>query len=512
MLPLSLSHALSQQPRRRRQEAQPTGQGFKLTVNARIVVLDVVVTDKKGNLVKTPLLTRDDFTIYEDGKPQRMRSFEPPTAHEMPPTAAPIVNSASDLKKIGDAPVTILVLDELNSRFEDMSFSRNAMIKYLQSQPAVLKSPTVLMVAMNTTFQQMHDYTQDRDALIESVKKHVPEFPWRMEHSGKTGPGAAERLAQVLSALLQISQASSGTPGRKNLIWVGSGYPSSDLTTLDDKTADTITAAIKRVTNRMLAARITMYSINPAAGNTTTIELDDVDDLTNTDGSGNDPFSSGQASFETLTTSTGGKAFRGRNDINNEIGEGIATGAFYYTMSYAPTNSSDDAAKYRNVRILLKDKNLRATTRDGYFPETTAEANPVLDKTAKPKQTRANLQMDLSGALTSTISYNGLSLSAVKVAEGTFRVKVEDNGLTWEPNAAGVDTAEATLAAGWYDAKGKLLGHVARELTSSRGETHSGAIFALPVTVPAGAVRLRILARDAITGRMGTVDLKTGSF
>jgi len=36
-----------------------------LTVTTRIVVLDVVVTDKQGNLVTRPL-TRDDFTIYED--------------------------------------------------------------------------------------------------------------------------------------------------------------------------------------------------------------------------------------------------------------------------------------------------------------------------------------------------------------------------------------------------------------------------------------------------------------
>src|SRR5580704_14797456 len=97
----------------------------------------------------------------------------------MPVTDKPIVNSAADLKKLGDAPVTILVIDELNSAFEYASYSRQMMVKYLQKQPAVLKTPTVLMVAMPTKFVQLHDYTQDRDALIETIKNHMPEYPWK---------------------------------------------------------------------------------------------------------------------------------------------------------------------------------------------------------------------------------------------------------------------------------------------------------------------------------------------
>lgn len=241
-----------------------TLQSETLKVTTRIVVLDVVVTDKKGNLVHRDL-TRDDFTVFEDKQPQTIRSFEPPSEHRMPPSDSAIVNSAADLKKIGDAPVTILVLDELNSRFEDMSYSRQMTIKYLQSQPAILKEPTVLMIAMNSTFQQVHDYTQNRDELIQTVKKHMPEYPWRMVNSGKTGPGAVERMAQVMAALQQIGQASAGTPGRKNLIWVGNGFPSANLVGLEQQQADLIEAAMKRCTARLLAARITMYSINPTA-------------------------------------------------------------------------------------------------------------------------------------------------------------------------------------------------------------------------------------------------------
>jgi VWFA-related protein len=488
-------------------EAVQAGAPQTLRVTTRIVVLDVVVTDKKGNLVSREL-TRDDFAVLEDGQQQAIRSFEPPGEHRMPVSGEAIVNSAADLKKIGDAPVTVLVLDELNSRFEDMSFSRQMMVKYLQAQPAVLKEPTVLMVAMNNSFQQIHDYTQNRDELIEAVKKHMPEYPWRMVNSGKAGPGAVERMAQVMAALQQIGQASTGTEGRKNLIWVGNGFPSANLVGLDPRQADLIEAAMKRCTARLLAARMTMYIINPTASSTSVIEVDTPDDLnTSLDENGSDPFGSGTVSFTNFAPSTGGVAFTGRNDLNKVIAEGVAKGQDYYTLSYSPTNTSLDAA-IRKIRIAMKDPNLHATTRAGYYPETAADLNPVLDKTMSSRQVAANLKLDLSAALTTTISYNGLSVAATKSANGSYAIQVAENGIGWsDPGADGTQHTEATIAAGWYDSKGKLIGHVIREETFPRGSSNVGANFTLLVALPSGVARVRIVVRDAFNGHMGTVDV-----
>jgi len=488
----------------------PQDHRSSITVTARIVVLDVVVTDKKGNLVHRDL-GRDDFKIYEDGVEQKIRSFETPSKHVMPasPGGAAIVNSAADLKKIGDAPVTILVLDELNSKFEDMSYARQMMMKYLQSQPAVLKQPTALMIAENTTFQQVHDYTQNRDELIEVVKKHMPQYPWRMEQSGSKGAGAVERMAQVLAALQQIAQASQGTPGRKNLIWVGNGFPSPNLVGLPIDEADLIEAAWRRCTDRMLAARITMYTINPTADSSSTVEADSPDDLNqDVSDAGPDPFGSSVLSFSSFAPATGGVSFTGRNDLNNLIGEGIDKGQEYYTLSYSPTNKAEVAAKFRAIRIVMKDPSLRATTRNGYFPETPADLNPVLDKTMSSKQVANNLKLDLSAALTTTLSYNGLTVTAEKSAPGDYTLHVAENGIAWsEPDANGAQHAEATIAAAWYDAKGKLLGHTAREQTFPRGPANDGATFHLQVPLPGGQTRLRFVVRDAMNGHMGTADV-----
>jgi VWFA-related protein len=477
-----------------------------LKASARIVVLDVVVTDLKGNLFHH-VLNRDDFTVRERGDPQTIRSFEPPSEHQMPASDKAIVNSAADLKKIGDAPVTLLVLDELNSRFEDMSFARHMMVKYLTSQPTVLKQPTALMIAENYTFHQVHDYTQNRDELLEVVKKHIPQYPTQLMNSRKGGPGAVERIGQVLAALQQIAQASSGTSGRKNLIWVGNGFPSVDLISLDVKETDTITAAVRRVTARLLAARVTLYTINPMAGSTEIIDVASPDDInTAGDTNGLDP-SAGTVAFNNFATSTGGYAFAGRNDLANVIGEGIDRGQEYYTISYSPTDKSDDPAKFRNIEVVMKDPELRATTRNGYFPANEADLNPVMDSAMDSKQVMANLKLDISAALGSTVSYNGLTVTTVHVKD-VFVVHVANAGVGWSP--AGTDGAqhnESTLAIGWYNAKGKMIGHVAAEQTAPR-DGHSDVVtFRLAAPVSADATRIRIVVRDTYSGRIGTVDL-----
>jgi VWFA-related protein len=480
--------------------AQPAPPTLKLST--RIVVLDVVVTDKKGNLVDN--LTRDDFTILEDKIPQTIRGFDPPSGHVQPPDV--IVKDAQDLKEIGDAPVTILVLDELNTRFEDMSYARNATIKYLKAQPAVLKQPTVLLLATNTRFLELHDYTQDRDALIDVINHHMPEYPSKMM-AGKSGGVAVERIAQSLASLEQIAQASSGTPGRKNVLWIGNGFPSANIAGLDPATAQTILDAVKQCTDMLLAARITMYTINPTANSTTTIDVSDPDDMGNAqDENGGDPYAGG-VQFSTFAPATGGRAFLSRNDIHNEIAEGIAAGANYYTLAYAPTNRTGDTAKYRNIRIVMKDPNLHATTRNGYYP---AAASTHIASTEPPKQARAQLQLDISSAVNSAISYNGLDVQARKDGP-SYLLTVKSAGLDWNPADAANERAEATIIAAWYDAKGKLLGHSGKELTALRPASSQtdAATFTLPIApLPPSATRLRLIVRDASNGHMGTTDLK----
>src|SRR5271155_1824995 len=47
---------------------------FTVSVKVDRVLVNVVARDKKGNLIKD--LKREDFTVLEDGKPQKIVSFD----------------------------------------------------------------------------------------------------------------------------------------------------------------------------------------------------------------------------------------------------------------------------------------------------------------------------------------------------------------------------------------------------------------------------------------------------
>jgi hypothetical protein len=101
----------------------------------------------------------------------------------------------------------------------------------------------------------------------------------------------------------------------------------------------------------------------------------------------------------------------------------------------------------------MKDPGLRATMRDGYYPETKADLNPVLDATMGREQLRRNLQLDLSKALTTTVNYNGLDLTAEKTQGNVWILSVKGSGIGWRyPSWSGPEIEEATVAAAWYDA------------------------------------------------------------
>jgi hypothetical protein len=339
----------------------------------------------------------------------------------------------------------------------------------------------------------------------------MPGLPTNLMGSGRTGPAAVERMAQNLAALQQIAQASTGTPGRKNLIWVGNGFPSANLVGMPQDEADQIEAAYRHCTAQLLAARVTMFTINPTADTTVTVEADDTADVDSTGNeAGPDPMGEGAVSFASFAADTGGIAYMGRNDLNHVMDEGIARGQEYYTMSYAPTNKTEVAAKFRSIKIVMADKNLRALTRDGYYPESAAELNPVLDKVMKQKQVKANLQLDISGALTTQIPYNGLDVAAAKSGADEYTITVAGSGIGWiEPGPNGGEHEEATVAAGWYDAKNKLLGRVIREETCLKpADSNAGCNYKLPVTLTGKPVRMRFMVRDALNGHIGTFDIK----
>jgi VWFA-related protein len=480
-----------------------------LNVTSSLVLLDVVVTDEAGNPVTN--LTKDDFVVYEDKVTQRMVSFEPPSAHTFPMETGNVPFNPDDPKTFGQSPVTILVLDELNTHFEDSSFAVRSVRQYLESRPAVLAQPTTLMVVSDNKFRVLKNFTRDRTALLKALKDQSVHYAWKLEGDKSIGYGAVERLDQSLSALEQIAQASGRIPGRKNLVWVGQGFPTLDPTELDMK--DLVSDTIQHVTDVLLNTRVTLYAVDPTSSAAGMTEITDATQLEFAQLAGDaltsnaDPFNS-SLDFDRLGPVTGGRVLRGMNDIDKQIALSVDLGTKFYTIGYSPSNASKQAGQYRNIRVVCLRPGLTATTRNGYY--TTAPAS---------QNSREMLIYDLNTAALSSIPLTALRVTVEPAkTEGAYTVHVDASSLAWQTTNDGGSSAKVVVLLAGLSSSNKILTHTVQNMSAlakpGADLTQLGrtANFSIMAPLPKGVVRLRFVVRDVETGRMGTSDLSIRHF
>src|SRR5260370_10895996 len=108
-------------------QTQPT-----IRVTTRLVQVNVVSPAKKGEPLSD--LKRDDFTILDKGKQQKVAVFAVDSI-DAPRKAWPKLppNIFSNRLQRADTPTstTVILFDGLNTRFQDQSYARQQIIKFL---------------------------------------------------------------------------------------------------------------------------------------------------------------------------------------------------------------------------------------------------------------------------------------------------------------------------------------------------------------------------------------------
>ena len=494
--------------------APPAQSPTTLQVESQIVLLDVSVTNAAGKPVTD--LRQDEFRITEQNLPQTIASFEPPSAHTMPTasTGTVLVNSTADLGRIGQAPVTLIVLDELNMTFADRAYARTRLIEWLKRQPAVLPQPTALLAINDKNLHLLRDYTQARDALLAILQKHAGNVVWRMDPNS-TSASMQENMGAVLAAIDQLAQATRGIPGRKNLLWVGRGLPAVAISDVGVSSADSVNAQLRYLSDLLMQARVTLSVIGPtlsaseanlfnstlSQGGTQTLA-----DQTQTDANMS-AFNNGDGvlKFFALSVASGGHSYSARNDIDAEIGRSVDEGGTYYTLSYRPTNASSDPKAYRRIRVTVTRPGLTVQTRDGYFAQ---QQQPVLSA----KESTQQLAYDLNSAAINSIAYTDLHLTAERGSRGNFTLHATARDLTWHDLSDGRRHADIVLLAACLSPRGRLLARSFATLGSNTEASLasiaiSSAALPMHVAAPPGTARIRFVARDLTSGSVGTVDI-----
>lgn len=471
--------------------SQPT-----LRITSALVFLDVTVLDKKGHPVVTGL-TKDDFTITEDKKPQRIFSFESPETHVMGA-------NAGDDNPDGKAPVTIIVLDLLNSSFEDFAYIRDEVRRFLDTQPEQLRAPAELMVVGNESLEMLQGYTRNKSDLLYALN-HLPAA---LPYKEMNGAFAWERFAQSIDALQQIALQNKGVPGRKNIVWVGHGGPGIyvDSIAFSGKVRDELKEYAHETTNMLVDARISLFVIYPGlqvnGGEMSLSAMESEIDLGDSD-----PFA-GDINFGVFVNETGGKLFFNRNDVDRLIGRSQRLGSEYYTLTYQPQGGPDDG-KFRRINVTLRDRNLEVVTKAGYFaPDKNAPGNP-----------RQQTIMNLVEAARSSIPYSALDVSLSGVVQhpdtrtAEFTVQLRLKNLDWLPTEDGRSSANLILAAVSLAGDNNVLASRIERVTvwsavqDPTRKTESVTRLPLTIRIPRKTKSVRVLMESEKGGRIGAADL-----
>jgi VWFA-related protein len=459
-----------------------------------LVFLDVTVLDKSGRPVVKGL-TKDDFTITEDKKPQRIFSFEAPETHTM--GANP-----GDANPEGKAPVTIFVLDLLNSSFEDFAYIRYSVRRYLNAQPAQLDSPAELMVIGNRSLETLQGYTRNKEDLLFALN-HLPgALPYKMMN----GSFFVERFEQSIDALQQIALQNKGIPGRKNIVWVGHGGPSLNTGFLTSSAVDHIDRYVHETTNMLIDSRMSLFVIYPGLKvETRSVSISAMD--ANADIGNGDPFA-GDVNFGVFVNETGGNLFYNRNDVDSEMKRSQQLGSEYYTLTYQP-HDGDQNGKFRRIRVTLRDKNLRVVTKAGYFaPDEKAPVDP-----------RHKTMLDISEAVRSVIPFTALDMRLSNVVRhpdarsAEFTVLLKWKNLDWQSTDDGNSTAKLILAATSLTGERNIIASRMENLTLTAATQDPARLaegmtrFPLTIPIPRKTQTVRVAMETGDGGRIGAADL-----
>jgi VWFA-related protein len=461
-----------------------------------LVFLDITVVDKKGHIV-TSGLTKDDFTITEDKRPQTIFSFESPESH------AP-KKHASDDTPDGSAPTTIFILDQLNSGPGDFAFLCDQTKKYLEAQPSHLAAPAEIMLVGNQSLELLQGYTRSRDDLLFALQ-HIPTaIPYKLDPAFKD-----ERIFQSIQALQQVALQNNGIPGRKNIVWIGRGGPDSITAYRNIYSVDKLERFVHQTTNMLVDARISLFLIFPGLK---------VQEITSSPSSksvgstlGLDPFG-GDINFGAFVNESGGKIFNNENDVDTLIGESQSLGAEYYTLTYQPNQAgspTDADGKFRRIRVTLRNPNLQAITRGGYYAPD--ETHPI----DAEKQTILNV----SQAVQSSIPYTGLTMKVDSIVRhpesrtADVNLIVQSKNIHWESTEDGKSTANLILLAVSFSSTHQILTSklqgIAFSATTQDQTALAGLSLKTSITLrlPYNSRAIRIAAQTEDGGGIGATDL-----
>jgi len=311
-----------------------------LTIAARLVSLDAIVRDKKGNVVQG--LTKDDFQLRLDGKPQPIRYF----------------NADSDL------PLSLgLLVDTSGSMALHIQEEQRDGADFLEAMVGRPQDQAFL-VRFDRTLELLQAPTADTAQLKGALAKLSIAAPGPPDPKAKHDAAPAPRRAGTLlydSIAASAIKISGKEPGRRALVVLTDGDDNGSRTSLDDvihtaQNADTAVYSILYLRSGEGGPGFA-FSGQMALGHS----------LTN----------NGNSIMERIANETGGRSFIISKQMPMErvfalIEEDLHS---QYRLGFTPPPSSQPGTSqpphliYHTLELKTRDGHLSVQARSGYYAQ-----------------------------------------------------------------------------------------------------------------------------------------------
>jgi VWFA-related protein len=503
---------------------------FKLEVN--YVEVDALVTDQQGNFVRG--LAKNDFQVFEDGKPQDIAAFSvvdlPVEAPAPPPlgTVRPIEPDVKTNERPFNGRIYVMVIDDLHTLFGRGNRVKVAARQFIEQHLGANDLMAVLHTAGPTDASQ--EFTNNKRLLLAAVDRtdgrklrsatlarteNYYNTRNQIDPGDASDPDEAERgfnAQSTLETLKNVCDWFGSVRGRrKTILFVSEGidYDINDVfnnphaSSILDDTRDVISAATR--------ANVSIFGIDPRG--LTSLGDEDIEVQTYPDdtslGIGSNSLQNevrlSQDSLRVLSDETGGFATVNRNDFRTAYDRIVRDNSTYYVLAYYPPTDKRDG-KYHKISVRVNRPGLTVRARKGYVSPK--------GKAAAPTTAGANgASPELRDAINSPLPVSGLTM---RVFAAPFKGAAPNASVLLGAELRGSDlqlsaSDKVELSYMAVDAQGKVRAGNTDNITMNlRPETkarvqQTGIRLLNRVDLPPGRYQIRFAARDSGGGALGAI-------
>jgi VWFA-related protein len=480
----------------------------------KLVQVDVVVRDKKGPAAG---LTRQDFTLLDDGKQQEIAVFavksaavsaQPLRAPVLPLPPGAISNRVNSEGEARGAD-TVILIDQKNTLQASQAWAIGRVVKFIEARRG--KDRIGIYAFGRDGLQAVQELTDDAEALKRAAKSLKARDPvYRdTDTTGMTERAASEyglqlmleRMLDTKHALQAVARHLAKVPGRKNLIWITQGFP------LKGRDFD-FTSQMEEAARALNDANLALYAADArglaATGSGSGVPTAEVSPvrpgaiaLPIPMRASSPPPPGGVDPMFLLARLTGGDVYLDTNGIEDSIQSAIEDAELTYTLGFYPAQEMQDGQTHK-LTVKVARKGVTVRHRENYSASSAlaaTEERPTLDQ----------LMVDTLDATQIGLSVQAAPDAArpgwfnVRVSVDLHDVKLEHQGTQW------TGAIEVSI----HPEGSTVLRQVTRKIEIAEDQLAAGLEKGIEIETPTEAAGVvRVVVQDQGSPAAGSVRIR----